>query len=224
MRIWRETLYLMICCVILQFYLATIAMACSAREEDIPELEEPIQTPTICLKMDSVPFERQEEKATPIEQPTTAPYLWNDWMDVRIPSGLTAEELHAVMYYDENNYAPYYIEAEREFGVNAIFLYAIAQNESQNGRSYMARTKNNLFGWTGLDDHMNFGSVEECIMYVADALHNNYLNSDGRYFEGYSLWDVSRHYNDNDYWRNLTLEIADTMQNRIVASRNKQSV
>lgn len=224
-KYWRIIIYLMICCALTQYYLGIIVMACDSislgiKGDDV----EIIEIPTITLKS-----EGRNNAMGKIEIVDAKPYIrpeyqWNDWMDVRKPSGITAEELHEVMYYDENDYAPYYVEAERRYGINAIFLYAIAQNESQNGRSAIAKNKNNLFGWTGNDGHMRFNSVEECIYYVAEALQNNYLNPDGRYFSGYSLRDVSRHYNDNDYWRNLTLEIADVMQNRIISSRNKQSV
>lgn len=225
MKYWRIVIYLMICYAFMQYYFGIIVMACSSASTPRGgTLEEMIEMPTITLKI-----EGRNNTMSKIEIVDARPYIrpeyqWNDWMDVRKSSGITAEELHEAMYYDENDYAPYYIEAERRYGVNAIFLYAIAQNESQNGRSTIAKTKNNLFGWTGGNGHMTFNSVEECIYYVAEALQNNYLDPNGRWFEGYSLLDVSRHYNDNDYWRNLTLEIADTMQNRIISSRNKQSI
>lgn len=224
MRYWRIVIYLMICCILIQYYLGIIVMACSSESTIIDDPGGDIELPIITLKL-----EGRNNAMGKIEIVDSKPYIrpeyqWNDWSDVRKPSGITAEELHEAMYYDENDYAPYYIEAERRYGINAIFLYAIAQNESQNGRSAIAKNKNNLFGWTGNNGHMTFNSVEECIYYVAEALQNSYLNPDGRYFSGYSLWDVSRHYNDNDYWRNLTLEIANVMQNRIVSSRDKQSI
>lgn len=224
MRYYRVIIYLMMCCILVQYYLGIIVMTCNSTSPNIEKTcVDVIEIPIITLKI------RRSNAMGKIEIVDAKPYIrpeyqWNDWLDVRKPSGITAEELHEAMYYDENDYAPYYIEAERRYGVNAIFLYAIAQNESQNGRSTIAKNKNNLFGWTGSDGHMKFDSVEKCIYYVAEALQNNYLNPDGRWFEGYSLWDVSRHYNDNDYWRNLTLEIADTMQNRIISSRHLQRI
>lgn len=68
-------------------------------------------------------------------------------------------------------YAEAFLEADEKFGVNALFLMALARHESGNGEyPYMAQ--NNPFSWKGdgPGGYDVFPSVEESIMYVASRL------------------------------------------------------
>ena len=111
------------------------------------------------------------------------------------PSDVTAEELAAALKHDLVPLAPYFLEVEELYGVNACYLASIAALESGWGR-YQFR-KNNLFGF----GQMSFDSPEECIYYVAEFLATNYLSENGRYFGGgYKLQHVNKYYNGSDEW------------------------
>lgn len=75
-------------------------------------------------------------------------------------------------------------QAERDTGINALFLAAIAIHESDRGTSSIARLKNNLFGW-GAYDSDPFGSAytfatrEIGIAYVASRLKALYVDDWG---------------------------------------------
>lgn len=65
------------------------------------------------------------------------------------------------------NQAQCFIDAQNEYGVNALIVYAMACMESAYGTSYYAINRNNFFGWGAVDTNPNeaasFATVEEGI-------------------------------------------------------------
>lgn len=55
-----------------------------------------------------------------------------------------------------------------------------------------------MYGWNAIDSNPDkasyFESKEECILYVAEKLQQNYLTEGGTYFEGYTAKDIDVHY------------------------------
>ena len=105
----------------------------------------------------------------------------NKEMDLTLPSGLTLSDYKTILGYnasDKNsifadNYEFFY-NAEQTYGVNGIFIAAIGIHESAWGTSFLAKGKNNLFGYRAFDrDPINsaqdFESYEEAINVVAEA-------------------------------------------------------
>ncbi|MEG0453750.1 MAG: glucosaminidase domain-containing protein [Bacteroides sp.] len=73
---------------------------------------------------------------------------------------------------------PYIMQAEIDYGVNALYLISKIGLESGWGKYRSA--KNNVAGWT-LDggDYKDFDSVDECIRHVAKSLSTVYVESVG---------------------------------------------
>ncbi len=109
-------------------------------------------------------------------------------------SGLTAEELKSGLLYELYSLADDFIAAEEKYGVNAVFLAAVAALESGWGKSCFR--ENNIFGWSG----KSFSSKEECIDFVAGKIAENYLSEDGKYHNGKTLSGVNVCYNGNSFW------------------------
>ena len=66
------------------------------------------------------------------------------------------------------NTGSYFINAQNNYGINAVLMMAIGMNESGRGTSTIAKTKNNLFGLGAVDSapgelSNSFLSVEDCI-------------------------------------------------------------
>ena len=130
--------------------------------------------------------------------------------------GLTAEELAERLHSPLDQYASAFIEAEEETCVNAVFLSAVAALESGWGRSNVAKSKNNLYGWTtNSGSFMKFESKEACINFIATKFKELYLSPEGRYFRGYDVEDVNHYYNGRDVWaervRNVMVMIGGDM-------------
>lgn len=127
-----------------------------------------------------------------------------DFNNLTVKSNVTEEflksKLEGTPLY---NHAMSYIKAEKEFGINALFLCAISIQESGWGESRLAKEKNNLFGYAAYNDNpyssaKQFSSVDESILIVGEKLANNYLNENGKYYNGKSIDAVNTRYSLND--------------------------
>ena len=71
------------------------------------------------------------------------------------------------------------VEAENKYGVNAIFILSVAIHESGWGSSYLARTRNNLFGICAFDSNVDaassFSSKDACVDYFARLMTKEYF-------------------------------------------------
>ena len=133
-------------------------------------------------------------------------------MDLSKPSGLTLSDFKTVLGYNTsdknsifaNNYEVFY-NAEQKYKVNGIFIAAVGIHESAWGTSYLAKEKNNLFGYKAYDrDPINsaqdFDTYEDAINVVAEALSNNYLTSTGSFYNGTTLQAVNTKYASDKAW------------------------
>lgn len=131
------------------------------------------------------------------------------------PSNLTPEQLEEGLLYNLKDYSEAFIQAEKDTGINAVFLASIAALESGWGRSDLALYNNNLYGWTSSSGYAYFSSYGECILTVAENLKSMYLQPDGKYFSGYEVSDVNKHYNGSKFWEDNVQDIMAQIQNRI---------
>ena len=108
-------------------------------------------------------------------------------MDLTLPSGLTVEQFQKVLSGNSGDTqgvlasnAEYFYYAERQYGVNGIFLAAMAIHEGGWGTSKIANDKKNLFGYGAYDSDpyggaMSFDTYSEGIDLVARVLAKTYL-------------------------------------------------
>lgn len=92
----------------------------------------------------------------------------------------------------------YFIQAEKETGINALYLAGLAVHESGWNTSKFAEKRNNLFGWQAYDNDLNktkyFESKGECILFVAERIKTLYLNENGMFHSGYTIESISSKY------------------------------
>ncbi len=115
-------------------------------------------------------------------------------LDLTQPCGLSAEELAFGLKGKLPELAPEFIAAEEKYGVNAVFLAAVAALESGWGKSCFR--PNNIFGWSG----KSFESKQECIDFVASKIAEHYLSENGKYYHGKTVSGVNVCYNGSDFW------------------------
>lgn len=161
---------------------------------------------------------------TPIEESTEveeiAPTVNSECQGVLIPSNLTSAELERGLLYSLKECAPAFIEAEKQTGINAVFLASVAALESGWAESNLSNTHNNLFGWTLSSGFMQFDSKEECILYVASRIKELYLTEDGMYFNGYEVSDINICYNGRQHWEDSVNSIMYDINYRIEEDYN----
>ena len=125
----------------------------------------------------------------------------NAVLDLTTKSGFSAEELSKGLLGELSSFSEDFIAAEEKYGVNAVFLAAVAALESGWGK-YCFRP-NNIFGWSGKD----FETKEECIDFVASKISEHYLSEGGKYYNGKTVSGVNVFYNGNDFWEKAVNEI-----------------
>lgn len=108
-----------------------------------------------------------------------------------------------------------FIEAQRVWGLNSLYLLAHAAMESAWGTSAIARDKNNILGFMAYDSSpylsaATFKSTADCALYVGGYIRKEYLNEDGAYFNGRHLLGMNEKYATDPMW---AIKIARLMQN-----------
>ena len=117
-------------------------------------------------------------------------------MDVSKPSGVTVEDLKKVTTQGLVGLEEAFWQAEQDYGINCLFVMAIAAIESGNGT--INGVGNNMFGWGG--GYIAFSSKAEGIDVVARGLANNYLTPGAGLYSGNKISDVNKRYASSSTW------------------------
>ena len=140
--------------------------------------------------------------------------------DLRTKSNLSADDYNKMLSDTKLKGLGKALEqAEKEYGVNGLYLMGLACLESNYGTSNFAKKRNNLVGWGAYDSNPSkakyFNSKDECILYVAEKLKTNYLSENGTYFEGYSAKAIDIHYCSDKEHANKIINIVDKLINKL---------
>lgn len=121
-----------------------------------------------------------------------------DPQDVTKESNISTEEMTKILEGTSlQKLAPTFVECEKKYGVNAIFLCSIAALESNWGNSRRAVEDNNYTGLGVYSDTavgMNSDTPEGNIHATAQRLAENYLKEDGMFYNGLSVFAVNTKY------------------------------
>lgn len=120
------------------------------------------------------------------------------------PNNLTITSGATTYHYREmfrntglEGYENLFVEIE-EMGINGIFVASLCINESGwNLDSKRARNDNNVTGmggYTSSSEGMSYQTKEECIRDTVNMLLKNYLNKEGTYYKGVSIYNVNESY------------------------------
>ena len=141
-------------------------------------------------------------------------------IDLRTKSNLTESDLEkAFKNTGMAGLGKYFVQAEKEYGVNALYLAALGAHESAWGTSDFAKERNNLFGWQSYDSNLNatkyFETKGDGVLVVAKSLSKNYLTEGGCYFNGYTMKDVSKKYASDKEHSTKIYSVMKTIVSRI---------
>lgn len=97
-----------------------------------------------------------------------------------------ALEQHLSQLYNEG---ASYVEAQNEYGINALLTFGVSKNESGDGRSAIAIAKNNLFGHGAYDSSpfesaTAYETVKDSIIEHATKYMDVYINPNNIYYYG----------------------------------------
>lgn len=138
--------------------------------------------------------------------------MYNINSSVLQESGYTAAQLQAAAkaVRSDCGFSDFqaFVDAEKHYGINALFALAHAAVESAWGTSTYAKTRNNLFGFNAVDSNSNeasnYGSQAAAVDYYAHFLKEIYLTAPngqtylgikvGRDYHGTTMHDVFEDY------------------------------
>jgi beta-N-acetylglucosaminidase len=105
-------------------------------------------------------------------------------------------------------------ETELKYGVNALFILAVAINESGWGSSYLAQSRNNLFGICAYDSNTDaassFGSKADCIDYFGRLIKNGYFGD-----ERTDLYSINEIYASDTHWSTIVGSTMNQLANQL---------
>ncbi len=130
-------------------------------------------------------------------------------LDLRIPSGVTEEDLKKVTRKGLVGLERAFYEAEKKYGINCLFLVSVAALES--GWGTVMFQPNNMFGF----GNKSFASKEQCIDYVARQISANYL-ARGKY----TPRTINTSYAANTTWYSRISEFMYNMYQTIRATKD----
>lgn len=121
--------------------------------------------------------------------------------DVTSISNITANELSQVFYkLGKDRMAQYsqaFVDAERKYGINALFLAAVAAHESGWGSKAGGENGTNLTGYCVYNNESigyTFNSGYEGILETARLLKADYLTPGSKHYYGTSVEDINTDY------------------------------
>ena len=159
-------------------------------------------------------------------------------MNIGKPSGLSLEQFNKVLgnkIEDSNGIfkdnAEYFYYAEKQYGINGIFLASVAIHESGFGTSSISKDKKNLFGYGAMDSNpyggaYYFNTYAEGIDLLARVFIKYYLNpngtkiydgniADGRFYSGNTISSVNIKYASDKNWANSVYKWMSILYNSI---------
>ena len=145
--------------------------------------------------------------------------------DLSKPTNYTAEELdkiYSIMNIKGSRLAgkgAIFKEAEKRYGINALYLMAHSALESSWGRSQIARDKNNFFGIAAYDttpyqSAKSFDNVDKGILGAAKWIRQNYYDQ-GRTYLGNKASGMNVLYASDPYWGEKIASIMMTINSKL---------
>lgn len=144
--------------------------------------------------------------------------------DITEPSVLSEEQKEACLIGDMRCFYKDFDKVSG--GIKYEALTAISALETGHFKSELAKEYNNVGGMRGSNGYFQYDTKQDGIEALSDLLTNHYLNPEGYYYEGNTILDVSKHYNQSTHWVQLYVMIRLDMERRIenVPGRTEEPV
>ena len=141
--------------------------------------------------------------------------------DVTELSNMTVEQVQEVL--EGTSLYPLasdYIELEKIYGINALFIVSLTIEESGWGTSRITHDNNNISGQRINGVYRKFKSKYACLKETYRLISEEYVNEEGKYYVGSSnIYDINATYcpdTEKDSWANNIIEISKNIQNKVM--------
>lgn len=170
-------------------------------------------------EVEAVDVHRASVKAASMDYRSSEVFYFNK-KDVSMTTNLVSEEDLRTMLNGTalEHLADDFLELERQYGVNAIFVASIASVESGYGSSDIAKAYNNITSiMKGDGSPVYFNNTRDCLEYTYKLLSKHYIDPTGNWYNGTDLYSINENYcpNDNYHWANTVSAVMDRLLNKI---------
>ena len=119
--------------------------------------------------------------------------------------------------YQNYEVAESFVNSEKlDVPINTLFLIALTRIESLHGKSNLSQSNNNISSWRTPNRGNGwryFNSKSHCVDETALLLSNNYLNENGQFYKGKSIWDVNKLYCEENEWADNINKMINILRN-----------
>lgn len=141
--------------------------------------------------------------------------------DVTELSNMTVEQVQEVLKGTSlYPLASDYIELEKRYGINALFIVSLTIEESGWGTSRITHDNNNISGQRINGVYRKFKSKYDCLKETYRLISEEYVNEEGKYYVGSSnIYDINATYcpdTEKDSWANNIIEISKNIQDKVM--------
>lgn len=135
------------------------------------------------------------------------------------PSGVSYEQLaYALKDTKLSAYIDSFLTVEKNYGINSLAMIGIVANESAWLNSDRTQRQNNVTGYAVYSDSskgVSFSSIDESILTTAKLLQTDYINPQGRFYNGLSISDVNIMYSSDAKWNSTVASVANQLKDKI---------
>ena len=135
------------------------------------------------------------------------------------PSGVSYEQLaYALKDTKLSAYIDSFLIVEKNYGINSLAMIGIVANESAWLNSDRTQRQNNVTGYAVYSDSskgVSFSSIDESILTTAKLLQTDYINPQGRFYNGLSVSDVNIMYSSDAKWNSTVASVANQLKDKI---------
>ena len=150
------------------------------------------------------------------------PFLFRDLSKPSNYSAAELDKIYSIMNIQDSRLAgkgAIFKEAEKRYGINALYLIAHSALESAWGRSQIAKDKNNFFGIAAYDTSpyasaKKFDNVDKGILGAAKWIRENYIDH-GRDHLGNKASGMNVRYASDPYWGEKIASIMMTINSKL---------
>ncbi len=133
--------------------------------------------------------------------------------DISVESALAPNQKENMLIGDMRNF---YSEFDKSSsGIKYEALCAISALETGHFSSGLCQKYNNVGGMRGKNGYLVYNTKEQGIRALSQLLSEQYLSSDGSYYNGKTIIGISQRYNPSVHFVNLYVKIRIDMENRV---------
>lgn len=152
--------------------------------------------------------ERLERERLAMLKPSFNPY------DVTQASNVNSDQFYQLLANTGlSDVAWVFSYAEKEYGINGLFLAGLVALESGWGNSERAIKHNNMTGY-GINSNahvVKFENRSDSILATAKLLATHYIPTNGKYHSGVSIWGINEKYCAQSDWADKIVSIANKL-------------